>query len=121
VFVPIERTLDFDAVRQVCEMVGRHLLRQHPRDITMEWAVVKRTGKIFIDYNMNVRGKTLNSAYSPRGAPGAPVSMPLTWKQIKKGVKISDFTIENVPALIKKSGNSWKDFFDSQQTLNLKG
>ena len=47
--------------------------------------------------------------------------MPLTWKQIKKGVKISDFTIENVPALIKKSGNSWKDFFDSQQTLNLKG
>ena len=43
----------------------------------MEWAVKKRTGKIFIDYNMNVRGKTLNVAYSPRGVPGAPVSMPL--------------------------------------------
>jgi DNA primase len=46
--------------------------------------------------------------------------MPLTWKQIKKGVKISDFTIENVPALIKKGANGWEDFFDSQQTLNLK-
>ena len=43
----------------------------------MEWSVPKRTGKIFMDYNMNVRGKTLNVAYSPRGEPGAPVSMPL--------------------------------------------
>ena len=38
----------------------------------MEWAIEKRTGKIFIDYNMNVRGKTLNVAYSPRGVAGAP-------------------------------------------------
>ena len=42
----------------------------------------KRTGKIFMDYNMNVRGKTLNVAYSPRGAAGAPVSMPLTWDEL---------------------------------------
>ena len=59
-----------------------HLMRAHPKDITMEWSVPKRTGKIFMDYNMNVRGKTLNVAYSPRGAPGAPVSMPLTWEEL---------------------------------------
>src|SRR5262249_7675508 len=67
VFVPIKRSLDFDAAREVTELVGRHLLRQHPKVITMEWSVPKRTGKIFIDHNMNVRGKTLNVAYSPRG------------------------------------------------------
>ena len=39
VFVPIRRTIDFDAARRVCEMVGRHLMRQHPKDITMEWSV----------------------------------------------------------------------------------
>ena len=39
VFVPIERRLDFDAARQVCNMVGRHLLRRHPKDITMEWSI----------------------------------------------------------------------------------
>ncbi len=50
----------------------------------MEWAIEKRTGKIFIDYNMNVRGKTLNVAYSPRGVPGAPVSMPLTWDELSR-------------------------------------
>ena len=51
------------------ELVGRHLMRLHPKDITLEWSVPKRTGKIFMDYNMNVRGKTLNVAYSPRGVP----------------------------------------------------
>src|SRR5688500_12357612 len=82
VFVPIRRTLDFEAARSVSETIGRHLMRQHPKDITLEWSVPKRTGKIFMDYNMNVRGKTLNVAYSPRGAPGAPVSMPLTWEEL---------------------------------------
>ena len=48
----------------------------------MEWSIPKRTGKIFMDYNMNVRGKTLNVAYSPRGVAGAPVSMPLTWEEL---------------------------------------
>src|SRR5678810_1376765 len=74
VFLPIRRTIDFDAAREVSERVGRHLMRLHPKDITLEWSVPKRTGKIFMDYNMNVRGKTLNVAYSPRGVPGAPVS-----------------------------------------------
>ncbi len=72
VFVPIERTVTFDEARHICETVGRHVMREHPREITMEWSVEKRTGKIFIDYNMNVRGKTLNVAYSPRGVPGSP-------------------------------------------------
>ncbi len=52
---PLERTVTFDGAREICEMVGRHVLQLHPRDVTMEWATQKRTGKIFIDYNMNVR------------------------------------------------------------------
>ena len=84
VFVPIRRTIDFDAARHVSELVGRHLMRAHPKDITLEWSVPKRTGKIFMDYNMNVRGKTLNVAYSPRGESGGPVSMPLTWEELAR-------------------------------------
>ncbi len=108
VFVPIKRTLDFDAARHVSEIVGRHLLRQHPKDITLEWSIPKRTGKIFMDYNMNVRGKTLNVAYSPRGVPGAPVSMPLTWDELAKAHPL-DFRITNVPARLAETGDRWRD------------
>ena len=68
----------------------------------------------------NARGKSLASAFTARAKPKATVSMPLTWKQIEKGVKISDFTIVNVPELLEKSGDAWADFFDSRQTLKLK-
>ncbi|HUR40036.1 MAG TPA: DNA ligase D [Verrucomicrobiae bacterium] len=122
VFVPIKRTIDFDTARHVSELVGRHLMRQHPKDITMEWSIPKRTGKIFMDYNMNVRGKTLNVAYSPRGAPGAPVSMPLTWDELADAHPL-DFRIANAPTLIAKRGDRWRDALVRKQSLekSLKG
>jgi bifunctional non-homologous end joining protein LigD len=116
VFVPIERTVTFDEARHICETVGRHVMRAHPKEITMEWAVEKRTGKIFIDYNMNVRGKTLNVAYSPRGVPGAPVSMPLTWAELEAAEPM-DFTIKNVPARLEKNGDRWHDVLETKQSL----
>ena len=116
VFVPIRRTLDFDAARHVSELVGRHLMRLHPKDITLEWSIPRRTGKIFMDYNMNVRGKTLNVAYSPRGEPGAPVSMPLTWEELA-GAHPLDFTIENAPQRLVRTGDRWKDALTKKQSL----
>jgi bifunctional non-homologous end joining protein LigD len=116
IFVPIKRTLDFDAARHVSEMVGRHLMRRHPRDITLEWSVPKRTGKIFMDYNMNVRGKTLNVAYSPRGAPGAPVSMPLTWEELAKAHPL-DFRITNAAERLARTGDRWKDALTRKLSL----
>ncbi|WP_373322697.1 DNA ligase D [Aromatoleum toluolicum] len=116
IFVPIRRTLDFDAARKVCELVGRHLLRLHPRDITMEWSVRSRTGKIFLDYNMNVRGKTLNVAYSPRGVPGAPVSMPLTWDELASAHPL-DFRITNVAQRLAQTGDRWHDALERKLSL----
>jgi bifunctional non-homologous end joining protein LigD len=116
VFVPIERTVTFDEARHICETVGRHVMRAHPKDITMDWAVEKRTGKIFIDYNMNVRGKTLNVAYSPRGVPGAPVSVPLSWEELEAAEPM-DFTINNVPARLEKNGDRWHDVLETKQSL----
>jgi bifunctional non-homologous end joining protein LigD len=67
----------------------------------------------------NARGKSLASVFTARAKPKAPVSMPLTWKQIEQGVKITDFTITNVPELLKKKGNSWESFFDERQKLKF--
>lgn len=116
VFVPILRTVTFTQARQLCEMIGRHLLRAHPKEISMEWAVSRRPGKIFIDYNMNVRGKTLNVAYSPRGVPGAPVSMPLTWTELEAAGPM-DFRIANALARLEKTGDRWHDALSAKQSL----
>lgn len=116
VFVPIKRTLDFDAARQVSELVSRHLMRLHPKDITVEWAVNRRTGKIFMDFNMNVRGKTLNAAYSPRGAPGAPVSMPLDWDELATAHPL-DFRLSNVTERLSRTGDRWRDALTRKQDL----
>ena len=116
VFLPIKRTLDFDAARQVSEFVGKHLARLYPNDVTVEWSIPKRTGKIFMDYNMNVRGKTLNVAYSPRGVAGAPVSMPLTWDELAKAHPL-DFRITNAPERLAGIGDRWADALEKKQSL----
>jgi bifunctional non-homologous end joining protein LigD len=116
VFLPIRRTIDFDAARQVSEFVGRHLMRLHPKDITLEWSVPKRTGKIFMDYNMNVRGKTLNVAYSPRGVAGAPVSMPLTWEELAAAHPL-DFRITNAAERLAQTGDRWRDALSRKHSL----
>jgi len=116
VFVPIRRSIDFEAAREVSELVGRHLMRAHPKDITLEWSVPKRTGKIFMDYNMNVRGKTLNVAYSPRGAPGAPVSMPLSWEELASAHPL-DFRITNAAGRLAKTGDRWAGALSGKHSL----
>jgi bifunctional non-homologous end joining protein LigD len=65
---------------------------------------------------MNVRGKTLNVAYSPRGVPGAPVSMPLTWEELE-AAEPGDFTLLNVPDRLDRAGDRWHDIFARKQSL----
>jgi bifunctional non-homologous end joining protein LigD len=65
---------------------------------------------------MNVRGKTLNVAYSPRGAPGAPVSMPLTWEELEKAHPL-DFRITNIGERLAETGDRWRDALTRKQSL----
>ena len=116
VFVPIERTLDFAAVREVSGLIGRHLLRQHPDLVTMDWQVARRTGRIFVDYTMNTRGKTLAAAYSPRGLPGAPVSMPLSWDALQTA-QPHDFTLTRAAQHLAQTGDPWRDALTRKQSL----
>jgi bifunctional non-homologous end joining protein LigD len=78
--------------------------------------VQKRTGKIFMDHNMNVRGKTLNVAYSPRGVAGAPMSMPLDWNELEKAHPL-DFTLTSVVKTLIQKGDRWRDVLERKQDL----
>jgi bifunctional non-homologous end joining protein LigD len=63
-----------------------------------------------------VRGKTLNVAYSPRGVPGAPVSMPLTWDELA-GAHPLDFTLANASQRLARTGDRWRDVLQKKQDL----
>lgn len=106
VFIPILRQLDFHGVHTTAETLCKYLQQKYPDEITIDWAVEKRAGKIFLDYNQNVRGKTLASIYSPRPSPQASVSVPLKWEELGK-VYPTDFTILNVPDRLAKEGDIW--------------
>jgi bifunctional non-homologous end joining protein LigD len=104
----------------VVEALAAEVAQRAPKIATIQRSLAKREKQqVYVDALQNARGKTIAAPYSARAKPGATVSMPLTWKQVEKGVKISDFTIQNVPQLVSKNGEAWKDFFATAQTLKL--
>lgn len=120
IYLPLQPKHTYAKAAAIAEGLAAEVARRAPKIATVQRSLAKR-GKqqVYVDAMQNARGKTIAAAYSARARAGASVSMPLTWKQIEKGVKISDFTIENVPALVKKSGDAWKEFFASGVKLNV--
>jgi bifunctional non-homologous end joining protein LigD len=118
IYVPILRQLDYDIVRSTAETVGKFLVRAHPRDITMEWSVPKRTGKIFFDHGQNTKGKTLASIYSPRPVPWAGVSMPVRWDELRD-IYPAQFTILNAIDRIEAvGGDLWANILAEKHDLS---
>jgi bifunctional non-homologous end joining protein LigD len=116
VFVPIKKTLGFEESRRVCEIIGRHVVAAHPDEVTMEWSIPRRTGKIFIDHNMNGRGRTLHAAYSPRAQPGATFSMPIAWEELAN-IDPATFRIATAAKTLERLADPWADFLRLEQSV----
>ncbi len=88
---------------------AKGLAARHPQLITAEYRINKRPpGRVLVDYNQNAWGRTLASVYSVRPKPQAPVSMPVTWKEITQGIEITDFRMDNALKRLKKVGDLWQ-------------
>lgn len=116
IFVPIMTDYSFDQTRNFAEIVGKILAERKPNTITMEWNVSKRKGRVFFDYKQNVRGKTLASVLSARPTEHATISMPLRWDVLPNTLP-TDFTMKNVPEMLKKSENAWQDILQEKQDI----
>jgi bifunctional non-homologous end joining protein LigD len=116
IYIPIIRQIDYDTVRAITEIIGRFVLRDHADLVTMDWAVVKRTGKVFLDHNMNARSKTLASIYSPRVAAEASISTPLRWDELHN-IYPTDFTMRTVPKRLEQIGDLWADILEHKNDL----
>jgi bifunctional non-homologous end joining protein LigD len=108
VYVPIARGPTQKQVWTFAKALASTLEGKRPDLITAEYTVSRRPkGRVLVDYNQNAWGRTLASIYSVRPRTRAPVSMPVTWKELKDGVEIEDFRIDNAPARIARHGDLW--------------
>lgn len=118
VFAPIKRHYDYDTTRQFAGTICRSVESQHPDKVTTEWTVAKRRGKIFLDFNQNMRGKTVASIYSARPTPWAGVSLPFKWEEIEN-IYPGDFNISNAPSRLAEVGDIWANIMKSKIELKI--
>lgn len=120
IYVPLKPTNEYDKVAEFARLFASEVAQRAPKIATVERTIAKRKStQVYVDWMQNARGKSLAAIFTARAKPKATVSMPLTWQQIEKGVKIDDFTITNVPELLKKKGDAWAEFFASRQSLKF--
>jgi len=106
VYVPMGGKYSYDQVKDFANLVAMMVTDELPDTTTLERSLTKRSSKkIYVDYLQNRRGQTLATAYSLRPKPGATVSMPLEWKEVKPGLTPADFHINNALARAKKKGD----------------
>lgn len=106
VYVRIEPRWTFTDVRHAAIGLARALART-AEGVTTAWWKEERGDNVFIDFNQNCRDRTIASAYSLRPAPGAPVSMPVTWQELAGLTDPREFTLHTVPALLASRGDAW--------------
>ncbi len=98
--------------RGVCEAIAADA----PDRFLVNMSKAKRTGRIFLDYLRNDRLSTAVAPYSPRGRPGAPVSWPVSWTQVKRGLDPLAYTIRTAPGLLKRN-KAWAGYDEAARPL----
>jgi bifunctional non-homologous end joining protein LigD len=98
--------------RQVCERMAG----DSPERYLVNMAKNRRQGRIYLDYLRNDRMATAVAPLSPRARPGATVSMPLTWPQVKADLEPKRFTVRTVPAALQRS-KAWVGYEDAARPL----
>lgn len=110
------KKLAWDIAKGFAHDVCEQMARDNPDLYLIKMAKNQREGRIFLDYLRNDRMATAVAPLSPRARPGATVSMPLTWTQVKADLDPKRFTVRTVPALLAKT-TAWQDYCDGQRPL----
>lgn len=109
IYVPLMRGPLQKEVWTVAKRIAIDLAKAHPKLITSEYRIAKRpAGRVLVDYNQNAWGRTLASVYSVRAKPAAGVSTPVTWEEVKEGIRIADFQMKAVLQRVAKYGDLFK-------------
>jgi bifunctional non-homologous end joining protein LigD len=106
--VPLDRSHDFDTVRAFAREAMELLASQHPDELTTEQRKKKRRGRLYLDTGRNAYGQTAVAPWSARPLPGAPVAVPLAWKELERGgIGPRDYTVNNVFRRLSRRSDPW--------------
>ncbi|HVF09812.1 MAG TPA: hypothetical protein VNA16_03370, partial [Abditibacteriaceae bacterium] len=119
VYVPIRPEYSYAEVARLAEQVATLVAREHPQIATVERSLQKRRpGQIYVDHMQNARGKSVVAPYSVRPRPGATVSAPLEWSEVKGAkVRMQDFTIKSMNRRVSRKGDLFRPVLGRKQSL----
>ena len=108
--------LSWQDAKMFAGAVCQQMAQDQPKAYLIKMTKKLRTGRIFLDYLRNDRMATAVAPFSPRARPGAPVSMPLNWSQVRAGLDPGRYNLHTVPKLMKKS-DAWSEYGGSARPL----
>ena len=100
--IPLGRQCTHEQSRSLGELLARCLVERLPEIATIVRQVPQREGKVYVDYLQNGSGKLIVAPFSVRPLPGAPVSVPLAWREVNRKLDIRKHTIKTVPERMRK-------------------
>jgi bifunctional non-homologous end joining protein LigD len=108
IYIPLAAKYTYDQSQMFAKIIVNMVHQRIPGFTSVERYIKNRGGKMYLDHLQNRPGATIASPYSLRPKPGATVSMPLHWDEVKKGLKMKDFTIRNAVERLKITGDLFK-------------
>jgi bifunctional non-homologous end joining protein LigD len=118
IYVPLGAKYNYEQSKQFAELVANLVHEELPEFTSIVRNPAKRTDKIYIDYLQNRPIQTICTPYSVRPKPGATVSAPLHWDEVKKGLSIEQFTMYNIYDRVQQEGDLFNGILEKSIDLN---
>jgi bifunctional non-homologous end joining protein LigD len=118
IWIPVNAGLSYEDTRVWVEQLSKAVGAVVPELVSWKWDVSERSGLARLDYTQNVSNKTLVAPYSPRAAPGGPVSAPIRWDELDDpALRPDGFTIRSMPDRLARVGDLFRPVLGPGQRL----